>query len=259
MNCDEFQSELERQLDAGLIVDNHRMREHCQICSACGEAWEGARLLADSIVAWRGQIPEVDLAEAVVAAYAHSLSPDVAHPLHRGERGRGLAPNSSGFLNSQRVRRRTALYAVATCVGALIGIALLAPSNDRDAPPPADSIVAVPRLDPPIPAAAPVHSTGTVNPFTGPIPAVAPTDELALLKAGAAYETFTNSAVGALEEFAWIVIPIRLTESATEAGEVSPARWIDSLQDHLQPFQQGLDDALDFLREAGDSPENSRT
>jgi hypothetical protein len=252
MNCDEIQSELQRQLDVELVVDDDQIREHCQTCIPCFQAWESARLLSDSIAIWREQIPEVDLVESVVAAHAQSISSRMASSVsssgvgivQRAERENALVGKPIVAKRLALPRRRHAIFAAAACLMALIAVALLTPSGQV---PPSAEVVPVTAL-----AVPPVESDV--------VPSGAARDEVALLNhAGAAYDTITKSAVGALEEFAWIVIPIHLTDPPSDFGDAPREHWINGLQDQLQPLQDGLGEALDFLREAGDRPRNTRT
>jgi hypothetical protein len=246
MNCAEFESELQRQLDYGLVGDDDRIREHCESCLTCRETWEGARLLSDSIAVWREQVPEVDLVEAVVAAQAQAIashevipaSSEVESAVQHGKRNRDLVGGGAGPIRDFSPRDRHGLFAAAAGLAALIAVSVLGPSSHVGPP---DKV-----------APAVVHAKT-------PIRSRGPTNEVALLNhAGAAYDTLTKSAVGAIEEFAWIVIPIRLTESATGPGDAD-GHWTDGLQHQWQPFQESLDEVLDFLREGGDTPANSRT
>lgn len=247
MNCAEFQVELQHRLDVGLTLDDERFREHCQMCFACGEAWEGARLLSDAIVAWRGQVPDVDLAEAVVAAYAQSTSQapaDFPMGAMQGHVTPGAGRNEkldSAFRRTVRrgiSRRSKAVLAAAAClVSVAVGLTLLSPGGTERS------------------SSSGVEVVSPSTPASGA--SAVPRTEVALFnQAGVAYDSLARSAVGALEEFALIVIPIQLSEAPVEHGA---EHWTESLQDGLQPLQKGIDDALNFLRETGDSSRNTRT
>jgi hypothetical protein len=247
MNCAEFEADIQRQLDARCVGDHDRLRAHRLACLACREVWEGAQLLSDAIAVWHDEIPEVDLVEAVVAAHSNrdsSARDAVANPggggsVWRTQGGRRPVPDAINPARAKRGRKSSALLVAAVCLVALTAISWLVPSGDLKAPVMGERGMAAMAL---------------------PVPTAAPPGDVALLdQAGAAYDTLARSAVGAIEEFAWIVIPIRMSPSANDEGDPAGGRWIEGLQDDWQPLREHLDEALDFLRDVGDERASSRT
>src|SRR5580704_13444123 len=87
MICTEFEDRLHDQFEAAHVPRGARfgsgasadLAEHAGECETCRALYERFQLLADCLGAWREQIPEVDLAQAVMAA--HQLQATEAEPL----------------------------------------------------------------------------------------------------------------------------------------------------------------------------------
>jgi predicted anti-sigma-YlaC factor YlaD len=248
MNCAEFEAELQRQLDCRTLALEKHVDEHLQTCDLCRETWNRNRLLVDAISSWREQLPDADLVDAVVANQLASpasgegrtpTKPDIAV---RPATSEGLPRLTTARRISASPRRaRWALAALTSGLGALVAISSFSPLGQ----PPGGTTDKM----------ATARAVGDVSRLS------ADDRELALLnRAGAAYKTLATSAAGVLEDFASIVLPVRLADGvgAPNAIDGTGDRLIDGLPHPLRPIGQGLGDAFDFLWEAGQESQNSR-
>lgn len=246
MNCVEFESELQRGLDRGSLGDEGALQGHLRTCEACRESWDRTRLLIEAISAWRLELPDVTLIEAVVAARESGRLPEVADPSDE-ELLRPVAltdslmgrPAKSGLVASLRSRR--AWFALATGVAAVVAAAVFLPPGAPQQPLDPDLVQRESKSEPPgIPQFDPqpsINPRGPVDPEFSPL---------------------ARSAVGVLEDFAWVVTPAPVAaDDQRNAGEGE--LWIDSLQHQLRPIGKSLGDALDFLWEVGERADNSQT
>lgn len=250
MNCAEFEFELQRRLDGRILQDDELLRAHRQICPACEESWDGVQILLDALPAWRAEVPDVDLVGAVVAAQMEHLSAEASN----SSDGRRVLSWPKLALCEYSVpdpspkasigRYRWGFLGVAASIAALLAVGLLKPVDDGETVVGRSSALPQATVD--------IAKRGPA------VPEAADREDVALLnQAGAAYGTLAKSAVGALEEFALIVIPIRLSEASPQHREDD--HWIDGLQQQLRPLQEGLGEAWDFLREVDETPAGSRT
>jgi hypothetical protein len=189
----------------------------------------------------------VDLVDATLcdwiatdASQKHASASDnrTRAPLGR----RSLEPTADRTRGVGRRNRWTLVSVVAGLV-ALVAVSVYLPFGD------------------PGPTSEPAADLTQVEPQT---PAMGSTNlgvrEAALLnQAGAAYGTLARSAAGAIEEFAWIMIPGRPMSPADAENDPAEGRWIDGLQHQLQPIGKSLGDAFDFLWEVGRPPDDTRT
>lgn len=238
MNCVEFEAELQRGFDRRTPADADALHEHRRTCESCRASWARARLLADAIAAWRVDIPDVDLVAAVAAARnsdqdSEGDTRDTEPPYRLANCA--LPPrNASAPARSRTVR---ALAVIAAIGAAIIAVpVVLTPEGAQQAGRVGVSSDTSPR---PI-AVAPSRGGGR--------------DEAPIDAAMTAYDTFTKGAAGALEEFAWTMIPVPSAEKPPDDGR----EWIDGLEQQLRPIGQGLDEAVDFLWGPRKS-DNSRT
>jgi hypothetical protein len=240
MNCVEFEAALQRGLDQGVLGDDESLQGHCRTCSACRKSWDRARLLAEAIVAWRAALPEVSLVESVAAARAARSAVDTVDALDEQLFAPPLAINAPmAKRNRSSLGRRRSWLAIAAGVAAIVAVAVMLPTRQT---PPETSDVA--RIESPSPRE-------TIRLSDVPHDAT-----LQVERADAVYDALASTAAGALEEFAWIVVP---QPAADDQRNSSGEMWLDGLQRELRPIGQSLGDALDFLWEAGEGLENSRT
>jgi hypothetical protein len=75
------------------------------------------------------------------------------------------------------------------------------------------------------------------------------------------YYDLAQKAAGALGEVAVYVMPGSSPPpmAPSDAGPEGAAGWIDGVKHQLQPIGRSLDDAFDFLWEAGQSADSSKT
>jgi hypothetical protein len=273
MNCTEFEDRLHDQFDAaprtreagfGLSMSADAAR-HAVECETCRGLYERFQLLADCLGAWREQIPVVDFAEAVVRAHV-AQSAD-AGPLEPGDpsAGDGLPPVSSlscaqtsagkagrsGHSRSNLVRRHR-LWLVAASLTAVATLTIVV-SKSRQLPPDL----------PPLIAHAPDGQVSDRDTDAGPeerLEARADDPARDAGDAGVPYYELAQKAAGALDEVAMFMAP-----GAAASGDDSERRvgkgsgWIDGLQHQLKPIGRSLDDAFDFLWQAGQSADPSKT
>ena len=233
MTCIEFESVLQTCLDRGVfdeVVDE--LREHRETCGACRENWDQARLLADAIVVWREQTPEVDLVDATLSA--HFASQAAPQAIESIPAVRPAAPRS----------RPAAAIAALASLAALVVVSVLLARRDASAPP----SIAV---------------TRTTEGHTGP--AVDPASEdreerpVLLDQADATYGNLARTAAGAIEEFAWMMKPAPAIPPAADEAPATPRSWIDGMQRQLRPIGRSVGDTFDFLWEVGRPPDDNRT
>lgn len=255
MNCADFESLLQQQMDRDLILNDEPFRAHFQVCPSCRAAWDQARLLADAIGAWRDQVPDVDLVDAVIAAHALSSVEHSRAELSRENLALATLPDRTpaapcsvpasapNRASTRRAARQPRYFLAASLVAVLVGTACLILNNPLRHSEPERSIANhMPEWE---------SSSGAV--------AVGEHEVALVNQATAAYDSLAQSAAGALEEFASIVIPARDAASVAPHKPAENERWIDGLQDQLRPIGESLGDAFDFLWEAGQAQENSRT
>ncbi len=268
MNCTDFEKRLHEQFDPARLDVTGDLAEHARQCPRCRATVEGFHLLADALRLWRAQVPDVELAGAVVAAHradaASADAADVAAAVPGPAAGRSAprsasvstpaivagAPWPTGPLGAKLVRR---LAAGSVAALLLVALWLSFPRRDdrRAAPGPQlagtskdGRVQPPPDRSPVSPAPAAVHPPPAV-----PEPAQAPYYDLAW------------KAAGALGEVTAFVIPGSPPPPMSPSDPRSGDRegWIDGLQHRLKPIGRSLDHAFDFLWEAGQSADGSNT
>src|SRR5438552_3102078 len=70
MNCADFEERLHEQFGDSCLSEAPDLLEHTLHCPACRATYERFRLLTDCIGPWRGQVPDIDLTDAVLSAHA---------------------------------------------------------------------------------------------------------------------------------------------------------------------------------------------
>jgi hypothetical protein len=278
MNCAEFEDRLNEDFDASQKPRGGRLgtvlsadlAEHAGECETCRGLSERLQLLADCLGVWRDQIPEIDLTEAVMSAHRRPSteaergpaadSPVAVGILSAGSRRRALPRLGSPGLSSRVVRRRAVWLAMGSLV-AIAAFALLVPGlglvGPQSVPGPhmavkpagqnQDSAIA-PRSD-----AIAARSNEQVKDGADSVDPV-------LDQAQIAYRDLAQKAAGALDEVAMFVRPLSSESRArAEPGGEKGTGWIDGLQHQLKPIGRSLDDAFDFLWQAGESADPSKT
>jgi hypothetical protein len=271
MNCAEFEDRLNEHFDAsqkprggrlgtGASVD---LAEHVGECETCRALYERFQLLADCLCVWREQIPEVELTEAVIAAHRLPSTAGGPVPVAQSPAASGipiarsarhaLALSGSAGLGASAVRRR-ALWLAAASLAAIAAFALLIPRMGRIVP---KSVLR--------PDVARAHDGRTEDSAIAATSDEQVNDSAKTLdpvfdQAQVAYHDLAQKAAGALDEVAMFVRPLSSeTRPQGEPGSEKGTGWIDGLQHQLKPIGRSLDDAFDFLWQAGESADPSKT
>jgi hypothetical protein len=253
MNCADFETHLHDGFGASRLTGSVDLVEHARDCGACRAVWEKYRLLADGVAAWREQVPEVDLTEAVISAF---------HAEANAPRGRdALAPVVMPRASTDSTRRRWETASPRTvCMGlgslvAILVVAMLL-RGPGDAPPERDANPQVAA----VPAATSIEPAAAVQ---GAPKEPAAEDRVPLSKPPqSAYYDLAQMAAGALGEMSTLVMPGAVPPrppSEPRSDASADTGWIDGLEHQLRPIGRSLDKAFDFLWQAGESADSSQT
>jgi hypothetical protein len=268
MNCADFEKRLHAQFSPARLDETADLAEHARECPGCRATAERFHLLADALGVWRAQIPEVELSGAVVAAHrSHRASADppgspaaTQMPLVGRSAPRKASPStpailarapwSTGPFGAIVVRRLAA-----ASVAALLLVAVWLSFTRRDAPPAGSG-----------PQLARTSEDAPVQPSPGrsdvsPAPAAIGPPQRVPEPVQALYYDLAWKAAGALGEVTAFVVP-GSSPPPMEPSDPRPgerAGWIDGLQHQLKPIGRSLDHAFDFLWEAGQSADGSKT
>ena len=219
MNCTEFDHALDAAVESRSPVDS-ALREHARACRRCGDRWEQFAILDRAISDWRIQLPEVDLADAVLARMAFD------NPASRTT----LSVHST---ESKTARGRARpLAAITICATALV-VACLVILTPGHSPGPSNS---------------PGDDTAIVE--TAP-PAAEPAEpiDVALRDAGSAWLALANQTAEAVTE-AGTLRPSPDVLAEVEAPAPPTRRWYESLGEDLKPIGANVENAAGFLIEA---------
>ena len=270
MDCIEFENRLNEQFGPARFEEAADLDCHAEQCPACRALLDQFRLVSDSLELWREQVPEVDLSEAIVsdrraavAAWtAHAderrlassrrvSSAKLAHEFKSAQAGIVARPAVPGL--GGRVASRVWLAGVSLAALVVAAVFIFWPREDASQPihrpqlagnteRPAEVATEKGAEDQDVdrpPAAVPA-------PFPGP--------------QGAAYYDLAQKAAGALDDVsAFVMTGTAALTPASEAGAQEAGGWIDGLQHQLQPIGRSLDDAFDFLWQAGQSADSSQS
>ncbi|MSR58925.1 MAG: hypothetical protein EXS05_14955 [Planctomycetaceae bacterium] len=254
MNCFDFERELQDRLDRGFVGESESLRSHRQSCPNCQGAWHETRLLAEAIVAWREQLPEVDLVDSIVAAEIDTAPRStVISPTMHAQLSQSVA-HTTRAAGAGRRRLQAAGFLAASVASVLMAWALWPDRKpDRDA-----------RDGQPV-ATGEAPTGDRAGRLAVAVSDPAPLQAVASNAADEPYGTLARSAIGAWEDFAWSIVPgapqPAVSEGASTDSErwADSERWIDGLEHQLRPIGRGVGDAFDFLWQAGQAPDNSRT
>ncbi|MGE5194951.1 MAG: hypothetical protein ACM3U2_20865 [Deltaproteobacteria bacterium] len=268
MNCPEFEKRLHEQFGPARLDETAELSEHARWCPACRATLEQFHLLADALGAWRAQVPEVELTSAVVSARqsdfdaADAANDAVVVPLAANARSAprpgseitagvvARPPWPAGPFDGKLVRR---LAAGGVAALFLVAVWLILPRHD--APPSISGPQLVGARDNTrVPSAIDRgHGSPAPRPVDPP-PAVPEPAE-------AAYYDLAQKAAGALGEVTVFVMPgaSRSPMSPSDSLAERTGGWIDGLEHQLKPIGRSLDHAFDFLWEAGQSADSSKT
>jgi len=258
MNCTDFERHLNDLFGAAGLPNTAETPSHAAECPRCRETWERFRLLHEATDLWRKQTPEVDLSRAVVNSLGSrpsSLEPvdeidprssrSAARDVRARPRAAETAPIAArGVLQEGfSLPRRTLLAALAAA--ALLFALGLAWQSWRDEPAGAEMALKADPIADPAPRELDLRRAGL--PAEPELPDPAP------------YRDLVQQATGALGDVTAFVMP-GSNGGLPRAGEArTSADWIDGLQHQLRPIGRSLEDAFDFLWQAGESADRTRT
>lgn len=251
MTCADFETLLDEQFATNGLREHPDLAEHAVACSACRASWERYRLLAEGIGAWRDQTPDVDLTAAVIARLEQS-APSAAAAQRSLPRAAiasaepqplsaAVLQPATGILD----RRRRSLIAAVAALSVLIAVVSLFPAL-RNAGRPANSIAPTDLSSTDAPRAATARR--------GRDQQIAHRQDVGVAEQSP-YAGLVQLAFGAWDEVSLLVNP--QGDSSTDPQRPRPSDsgdgWIDGLQHQLKPIGRGLDNAFDFLWQAGES------
>jgi hypothetical protein len=264
MNCTEFEKRLQEQFGPTRLDEAGDLAEHAHQCSACRELLEHFRVLSDCLSVWREQIPEVDLSGAVVSACqsqrelvidrfteAVVVTPDRRRARRSRQSDSAITAAivaRSPWLPGRFRNRRTGWLAAAAAVGLLL-IAAYFSRPGGDAP---RAITAEPA-----PKAPDVVADGSSLKDEGAEAAAPVVDRAVALPEAArdVYYDLAQKAAGAFGEVTVFVMPESSPPKMVPSDQrpEGPGGWIGGLSHQLQPIGRSLDDAFDFLWQAGEA------
>jgi len=259
MNCTDFERHLNDLFGAAGLPNVGDAPPHAAQCPRCRETWEQFRLLHEATDLWRKQTPEVDLSRAVVHSLgsptsslgaADQIDPSPARTAVANARARPRAIERAAIVArgpiqddfSFRSRKLLAAFAAVALLFAF-GLAWHVWRNEPSGG--ATALKANPLVNPP-------------PRELDPRPAERPGAE-AELPDPAAYRDLVQQATGALGDVTAFVIPVSNGGMPRGSEVRTSADWIDGLRHQLRPIGRSLEDAFDFLWQAGESADRPRT
>lgn len=260
MNCADFERNLNECFTASGLSETAELQRHAGECLACHETWERFRLLNDATLAWRKQVPDVDLTGAVVLgaqSQAAGASSAEKRPILKtisngaGPRARHSAGTASivargPWVEYRLFSRRAAAISVA--VFAAVSAAILTAffwRGDAHVEQVTQSSLSQPKSSSDRLAERAVPRPGPSSRQVGQL-------EPPL------YLDLAEQAAGALGEATAFVMPGASSDmSNSRHSQESAGEWIDGLQHQLRPIGRSLEDAFDFLWQAGESADRT--
>jgi hypothetical protein len=264
MNCIEFEQRLNDQFGPAHFEEALDLAEHAGQCHSCRQALEQFRLVSDALALWRDQVPEVDLTDAVVArcvtqpgmpAVLEEIRPVIGSGTACAEPSRPCASGvqagiiARSFAVPEKGPRAVWLTAGTIAALAVAILSFFAIRDDGRQPIPQPQLAGNDDRNPDLPVKVntPLETEQAKPEVPEPLPA----------GQGAVYYELAQKAAGALDEVSAFVMSVPPMPPA-ESGTGETGGWIDGLQDQLQPIGRGLDDAFEFLWQAGQSADSSQ-
>jgi hypothetical protein len=267
MNCTDFEKQLQDRFGAARRDETADLADHARHCPPCRATLEQFQILADALGAWRAP-HEVELAGAVVAARQSEFAAAAATQ-PASERPR-VASNQSApqtvsaskraiaggsVLSAGTHRSKPVRWLAAGGVAALLLVTLSLAWPNRKAPPAATT--------PQFAGARAIEPEGARDDLASgpPAPAAIGPPAAAPDPAQAPYYGLAQKAAGALGEVTAYVVPGSSPPPMrpAHADPEGAGAWIDGLRHQLRPIGRSLDHAFDFLWEAGQSSDSSKT
>lgn len=252
MTCRDFEQLWQLRFDEGGIPVSSRELAHAAQCEHCRIRLEEYRLLADSLLAWRAELPEVDLAGRVTRALG--VSTDRVDPDDRVLRSSAGSPlrEPVAAVEDRLIRGIFAVLAAAACI---TGISLFVGSVSHDSPPDVVATEGPPTGAAQVGSPSPVdlavpRSEGRKDALHPP----AESDREFAHRTRQAYGPVARRAAGAVGQVFTLIGP---SPPAGEIGGQDPGnsqqqRLLTGLQQQFQPIGRSVGEALDFLWMAGE-------
>lgn len=261
MNCTEFERRLHEQFGPSGLVETPDLAEHVEECITCRATWERFLLLSDCLGDWRSEPCDVDLAGRVLAVHR---SQSAARQTAEGGR---LARPVMGMPQPalQRPTRARSRWLAWGSLAALViaGVVLRSRHDGGLAVPDAPRLAVVHNLSGPtggraVEVLAPTQGDNQAVPATRD--SEPPAEPAFATDRALAPSDLTQKAAGVLGEFTnFVMTGAGPMKNSSEPAGRGTAGWMDDLQHELEPIGRSLDDAFDFLWQAGRSADSPPT
>jgi hypothetical protein len=247
-NCTEFEAYLHAAVEERTCPDEAALTEHARGCAACRQRLDEFRLLDRAVSAWKADVVEVDLVDAILAQHAFNQSQTVeAEPSppattriastvpEPGNNGRTdnvtvyLHPTRPSNLQPSPASHSRGVYAV-LAVAAVLMVVVANPFSrpESDLPPTQNvAITDVPtQPDEPVPPEADV--------------------ETIVRDAGTAYIELARGAADIFTDTVVLIPEPVIPQSAGDAG-TNEASGTQPWGEELAPIRRDVGHAIDFL------------
>ncbi|MDA1013886.1 MAG: hypothetical protein O3A00_05455 [Planctomycetota bacterium] len=234
MNCTKFDRQLceavevreslEPRVAEPRSIESARLdtlRTHAEQCAQCRRKWDEFELINRLISIWKPQVPEVDLADAVLFAVANDVTNELDRTSHRTVR--------LGFANLVSGRSQRAVLAVVALAGIVLAVL---------------SIVANRPIDPPQGDALAKHDASHVASESRlrAISSSPPIGEL-LSDASAAYQLVASDTATLVQDGVSLFRPAAVEANQLPVEAESPMvlrNLADTIPGRIEQFGQGL-------------------
>ena len=230
MNCDEFDRQLQAMIENRTVSCDDRSREHASECERCRHEWEETQFLDEVISRWKSDVPEIDLAQAILARMASDSQPEETRRDSAESARRVLVSMKRGGVLKTRLRSGKAVAAVSAVALVLVFfVTVWSPSPrtiDRDATTAHSEYAASHDLHP--------HGQGY--------------KELQSLvqETQSTYLALTNGATQVVPEWFAKISAIHRVSSPPQTDETG-STWAEEFRQNFEPIGQDVNKAIDFL------------
>lgn len=225
MNLVEYQAKLERMIETQNFDQRPKLENLATRSPEHQRVWEDFLIMEHALPAWKQDLPEVDLVEAVM------LQLDESQASCSGQ------PHALDVSSTQSVRRRSAarwIYASILSVAALLVAVSLKVSVAPSEQVPPNTIATNTSVSPTHPM--PLENNETSNNKFNQL----------LRNAGAASWGLAQSTAGAMTEAVNLVPVTRpVPETADTLSEES--NWVDDINHEMQPIKEQIGHAWNFI------------